>query len=98
MHTSIKELTLFLVEYSSNLLGSGATCLRLEKNVDRIARAYGKEAELIITPRHVNISVYEPGKTGVVTSIAAIGHSPVSFDVNTRLSKLAGRLPIKRSI
>lgn len=89
MKPTTTELALFLLKYSTTLLGSGATCMRLEKNVDRIAKAYGKEAEFTITPRHVNISVYEPGKTDVVTQIGAVSHTPISFDINTRLSKLS---------
>ena len=96
MQPTINELALFLARYSANLLGSGATCIRLEKNADRIAKAYGKETELTITPRHVNISVYEPGKTGVVTSVAAVSQSPINFDVNTRLSELSWEITDKK--
>lgn len=96
MNPSISDISLFLAKYSSLLIGSGATCIRLEKNVDRIAKAYGKEAELTITPRHVNISVYEPGKTDVVTSIASVAAAPVSFDVNSQLSKLSWEIADKR--
>lgn len=89
MQPTINDLTLFLARYSAILLGSGATCMRLEKNVGRIAGAYDKEAELTITPRHINISVYKPGKTDVITAIASVARTPISFDVNTRLSKLS---------
>ena len=41
---SVDELMLFLSRYSARLLGAGATCIRLEKNVGRIAKAYGMEA------------------------------------------------------
>ena len=96
MQPTIKDLTLFLAKYSAKLLGSGATCIRLEKNVGRIAKAYGKETELTITPQHVNIAVYEPGKTDVATSIAAVSHSTISFDVNMRLSKLSWEIADKK--
>lgn len=89
MQPSINDLSLFLARYSATLLGAGATCIRLEKNVDRIAKAYGMATELTMTPRHVNISVYRPDKTGVVTSIVAVSRLPISFDINTRLSKLS---------
>ena len=43
------EVCAFLARYGGALLGSGATCIRLEKNVNRIAAAYGK---LHISERH----------------------------------------------
>lgn len=96
MQPSINDLTLFLVRYSSALLGAGATCIRLEKNVARIAKTYGKETELTITPHHVNISVYEAGKTDVVTSIAAVNRPQISFALNTQLSKLSWEIADKK--
>lgn len=96
MQPTINDLALFLARYSANLLGAGATCIRLEKNVERIAKAYGKETELTITPRHVNISVYESGKNEVMTSIAVVSHTQISFDVNTQLSKLSWEIADKK--
>lgn len=84
-----EELTLFLSRYSARLIGAGATCIRLEKNVGRIARACGMQAELYITPRHVHISVWRKGSTAVRTSIAAVSHPCISFNLNTQLSRLS---------
>ena len=54
---SPQELCRFLSEYSALLLGCGATCIRLENNVQRIAEAYGKEISMVIMPRHVQLSL-----------------------------------------
>lgn len=86
---SMNDLTQFLSKYSSRLLGAGATCIRLEKNVERIAHTYGKEIELTIMPRHVHISVWEEGHAGIVTSISSVKHNVISFNINTRLSELS---------
>lgn len=86
---SADSLSLFLSRYCARLLGAGATCIRLEKNAKRIAKAYGKEIELTIQPRHVHLSLWEEGKPGAVTSIAAVSHSRISFNVNTLLSRLS---------
>lgn len=82
-------MSVFLSKYCGSLLGSGATCIRLEKNVTRIARAYGMEAEISIMPRHVHLSVWRSGTEEAVTSIAAVGNSGISFEVNTLLSRLS---------
>lgn len=86
---SAADLCLFLSRYSAWLLGSGATCIRLEKNVGRIARAYGKEAELTIMARHVHLYIWEEGSTGAESAIATVNHHAISFNINTRLSKLS---------
>ena len=41
---SLKEVSLFLADYAAWLLGSGAPCIRLERNVSRMAEALGCEA------------------------------------------------------
>lgn len=82
------ELCLFLADYCSYLLGCGATCLRLEKNLDRMAAAYGHKVEITIMPRHVHLSITD-GAAEAVTSIASVKPCGISFNINTRLSELS---------
>ena len=67
---SSKEVCLFLSEYAVSLLGCGATCIRLEKNINRMAAVFGKKVDLTIMPRHVHMTVWHPGKDDIFTSIA----------------------------
>ena len=97
--TIIKECTIpatemcaFLADYSSKLFTSGSTCIRLEKNVTRIAEAYNMSVEITILPRHIHLTVHDPGYHEVVTAITSIGEGPISFDLNTRLSKLSWQI------
>ena len=62
---------------------------RIEKNVKRIAHAYGMEVELFIMPRHVHISLWKEGSTETLNSIASVNHSVINFNVNTLLSQLS---------
>lgn len=93
---SAQELCRFLSEYSAWLLGAGATCIRLEKNVTRMADAYGKRAELTIMPRHIHISVWEKDRSETATAIASVGHGCISFNINTRLSELSWEVADRR--
>lgn len=86
---SDRDLCLFLSKYSAWLMGSGATCIRVEKNVKRIARAYGREVELYIMPKHVHIYLWHEGSTETVNSIATVNHTAISFNINTQLSQLS---------
>lgn len=84
-----KEVCLFLTEYAVSLLGCGATCIRLEKNVGRMAEVFGKRVEITIMPRHVHMTVWQPGSEDIFTSIASVKAMPISFSLNSRLSRLS---------
>lgn len=84
-----RDLCLFLLEYSAWLLGSGSTCIRLEKNVQRIAQTYGMNVELSIMPRHIHMTVWEKDREKMFTSIVSVRHTSISFNIITRLSELS---------
>lgn len=86
----------FLSDYGGWLLGSGATCIRMEKNISRIAEAYGKRTSLTITPHHVHISVLNPDDSTVTTAIADTKTSSVSFNIITHLSRLSWEIADKQ--
>lgn len=84
-----KEVALFLGEYGARLLGSGATCLRLEQNINRMAASLGMRTEMTILPRHLHLTVTDIDTKAVFTTISTVGHVPISFNVITRLSALS---------
>ncbi len=84
-----KDVCLFLADYAVSLLGCGATCIRLVKNVERMAATFGKKVELTIMPRHIHITVWHPHCDDIFTSIASVKNMPISFSLNTRLSELS---------
>lgn len=86
---SVGELMLFLSRYSARLLGAGATCIRLETNVGRIAKAYGMEIEMTIMTRHIQLSLWKEGRSGMESATATVNRNVISFNINTLLSKLS---------
>ncbi|MDE5794248.1 MAG: threonine/serine exporter family protein [Muribaculaceae bacterium] len=88
-NASLKEICLFLSEYSAWLLGSGATSIRLEKNVRRMAEALGCHAEMTILPRHIHMTVFLTDHSDSYTYIIATHPMPISFNINTKLSRLS---------
>ena len=86
---TVKDVCDFLANYSSRLLACGATCIRLEKNVNRIAQTYGKNVDVTIMPRHISLTVSEADGSESQTVITSIRQAPVSFNINTRLSRLS---------
>ncbi|MDE6802091.1 MAG: threonine/serine exporter family protein [Muribaculaceae bacterium] len=92
-------MCLFLAEYGVWLLGSGATCIRLEKNMKRIAASADMEVEITIMPRHLHLTVWSKNHRNVFTTVATVKNCPISFYVNSRLSTMSweiadGRLSI----
>lgn len=86
----VRETCLFLSEYAVNLFGSGCTCIRLEKNIKRIAASVGMNVEFSILPRHIHITVSK-GDTDF-TSVVGIRDLPISFSRITDLSRLSWQL------
>lgn len=86
---SLKEKCLFLSENSAWLLGCGATSIRLERNVHRMAKSLDCEAEMTILPRHIHMTVCSTDKSESYTYIIATHPMPISFDINTQLSRLS---------
>lgn len=78
-----------MAQYCAALLACGATCIRIDRNVERIARAYGLDAHATIMPRHVHLSVCDRDGCDVHTAIATVPDTGISFDMNTRLSRLS---------
>lgn len=88
--TSEDSAATFISRYASSLLGYGATCIRLEKNVGRIADAFGLKVDMTIMPRHIHLyfSDKETG-CGYRSVMVATPHTPVSFEAITDLSRLS---------
>ena len=85
----IKEVCIFLAEYASRLLGCGATCIRLQRNVTRMAEAMGYNVVMTILPKHINVALSATDCSECFTYLAATCNMPISFNVNTRLSELS---------
>lgn len=86
---SASELCSFLAEYSTLLIGCGATCIRLEHNISRIAETFGMTVVSFIMPRHISLTVNDDISGESCTKVAETKKVPVSFYVNTRLSELS---------
>lgn len=86
---TVKEICVFIADYGASLLASGATCIRLDKNVSRIAKAYGMEAEMTVMPRHIHLTMIDERNGEIQTSITTVPNTCISFAINTELSRLS---------
>ena len=86
---SPKEACIFLSDYASWLLACGATCIRVEINVRRMAGRWNMEPEMTILPSHIHITVWNRDRSHSYSNNVRLRHTGISFDINTRLSKLS---------
>lgn len=86
---SVKEACIFLSEYAAWLLGCGATCIRIEKNVRRMVQAWNMTVDIIILPGHIHLVVWDSLHEHSYSNVERIRHTGISFNINTRLSKLS---------
>lgn len=84
-----QEICDFFAEYSSWLMGSQATCIRIEKNLGRMSKAFGVRADINITPSHIYISVDGDEHHRPFVCVRRVPKMPVSFAINTSLSRLS---------
>ena len=85
----LKDAGMFIADYAARLWGCGATCIRIEKNVRRIAGSFGLPVEFVITPSHINLTIWSNDRSEAFSIIRKHYKSPISFNINTRLSKLS---------
>lgn len=82
-------LLTFLADYATALLACGATCIRIEKNVSRIAARNGVTTELTVMPSHVEICRLDGGDGWRQVAVRRIGSGGISFARNAALSRLS---------
>lgn len=79
----------FLSGYAATLLSSGATTLRAEKNISRMADFYHMKVSLTIMPRHVEMMLTD----GEETEMRIVDwHAGINFFAITELSRLSWRV------
>ena len=86
---SLKEVCIFLSDYASWLLGCGATCIRIEKNIKRMAKSLKVTAEMTVMPTNIQMSIWDLDHQESYSLIKQKQKLAISFNVNTRLSKLS---------
>ena len=79
----------FFAEYASYMLGCGATCIRIDRNMERMARTIDATIDMTILPSHILITMTDNHTGETSHHSSSIARIPVNYDMNTRLSKLS---------
>ena len=91
----------FLALYSSGLLSSGATTLRTERNMLRMADSFGIDVQLTILPMHCEVSVRKDKGNGRLLFSEQYSRG-INFNAITAMSRMSwkvadGRLTVEQA-
>lgn len=84
-----RRLCRYLADYAAYMLGCGATCIRISKNINRMSQTIGMSADMIILPAHIVVSLTDDSSGATCQYSRGIPKIPVSYCINTRLSRLS---------
>lgn len=87
--TDRRQACLFVADYAARLYGCGATCTRVQMNVDRIMGAWGLNLDLTIMPGIIHLTHRDDGTEQSQMYTKKVPHMGISFYKNTRLSRLS---------
>ena len=71
-----KDACIFLSDYAAWLLGCGATCIRIEKNVKRMADRWNMTSEMTILPSHIHMTVWNDDRSHSYSNIVRLHQYP----------------------
>lgn len=96
LHGELKGKCNFITSYASTMLACGATCIRIEKNVERISESMNVEVDMTILPRHILLTLWNKEHTNSYSSSQKIINDGIDFDRIIRLSKLSWEISINK--
>lgn len=85
----LRDIALFLQEYSTRLMGSGVHTARVARNTRRMAQALYVEAKVVILHKTIIISVEDLENHQSINEVAVMPELPISFRLNAELSALS---------
>lgn len=89
LHLELKELSRFLADYSTCLMGVGVQTSRVVKNTTRIAEAFGFCVDMTIFQKTIIMTVRDPENTHSYSTVNKIKPLALNFAMNAQLSTLS---------
>ncbi len=85
----LKGKSVFLRDYASALYMSGATTIRIEKNIERIASAWDSKADFSVLPTCIVLTLWNETEEISCNLAGRIPAEKINFSVVTGLSRLS---------
>lgn len=88
----LKEITSFIADYASVLLGSGVHCTRVVRNSRRICESFGLDIHMTVFASSIILTLVDREEDDMCTEVVVIPQLPVSFELNAELSALSWKV------
>ncbi|MDE6555766.1 MAG: threonine/serine exporter family protein [Duncaniella sp.] len=95
-HEPLAEICRFFTDYASVMLGCGATCQRIEKNLRRMASVDNLVVDMFILPAHVRVTVGQRDCLTCAELTLPVRKMAINYNYNTLLSKLSWKVAERR--
>lgn len=86
---SLKQKSIFLRDYATELYASGATTIRIEKNIGRIVAAWGVRADFSVLPTCIIINMWDKDESTSYNISGKIPADRINFNTISKLSGLS---------
>lgn len=89
LHNHLKELSRFLADYATCLMGVGVQTSRVVKNTARIAEAFGCAADMTIFQKTIIMTIRDADNTHSYSTVNKMKPMALNFAMNAQLSELS---------
>ncbi len=88
----LRKVNDFLCEYASSLSGCGATAVRIDQSIERIAGVYAGEADVTILPSSILITLWNKNHEKSYAGSVKMRSRGPNFDMLTKLCQLSWKI------
>lgn len=86
----IQELSAFLLDFATTLVGAGSQPSRVLRSAQRIGTSFGHDVDLVIFPKHIIMTVFSGREDAArLTAVREIKPAPFNFDIILKLNALS---------
>ena len=92
LHNELKHKSIFLRDYTTELYASGATTIRIEKNLGRIAKQWHTKADFSVLPTCIVMNLWDENEEKSYTVTGKIPADRINFNTVSELSGLSWKI------
>ena len=92
LHNELKRKSIFLRDYTTELYASGATTIRIEKNLGRIAEQWHTKADFSVLPTCIVLNLWDENEEKSYTVTGKIPADRINFNTVSDLSSLSWKV------
>ena len=92
LHNELKHKSIFLRDYTTELYASGATTIRIEKNLGRIAEQWDTKADFSVLPTCIVLNLWDKKEEKSYTITGKIPADRINFNTVSDLSGLSWKI------